>query len=244
MTITRMSCWRGIGNERFAAQDAAGTGRPGRGIRSWVVGTGGKEPHTFTLGSLPNTETRDNTMHGVLKLTLHGAVPGRPYGWYEWRFVNDGVSGSTFTDSGSADCVGPPRPAAIPLPQAVADRVAPKLSKLRLSRKRFRVGRGATARSAAVRRGTVIGYTLSEPASATLRIERRKLVRKGGKRVRRYRKAGTLKRKGQAGRRRVKFSGRIGKRALKPGLYRLTITVKDSAGNAGRPRRLFFRVVR
>ena len=51
---------------------------------------------------------RDNTSHGVLKLTLHGPSPGHPRGWYEWAFVGDGQSASTFTDSGAGDCVGPP----------------------------------------------------------------------------------------------------------------------------------------
>lgn len=225
--------------ERFAAQDSAGTARPGRGLRSWVVGTGGKEPHTFTLGSLPNAEKRDNTTHGVLKLTLHGPGTGHPYGWYEWQFINDGMSGSTFSDTGSGDCVGPPRPAPVPL-RAVADRVAPRLSRPRLSRKRFRVGRGATARSAAVPRGTVIGYTLSEPATTSLRIDRRRRVR--GRT--RYRRAGTLKRKGKAGRRRVKFSGRIGRKRLAPGVYRVVLTARDTAGNLGKPRKLLFRIVR
>jgi hypothetical protein len=41
----------------------------------------------------------------------------------------------------------------------------------------------------------------------------------------------------------VRFSGRIGRKALKPGRYRLTLRARDAAGNTGRARRLYFRVV-
>jgi hypothetical protein len=41
-----------------------------------------------------------------------------------------------------------------------------------------------------------------------------------------------------------KFSGKIGRRALKPGRYRATLTATDAAGNVSAPRRLRFRVVR
>ena len=137
-----------------------------------------------------------------------------------------------------------PPPPAKPATAAVRDTLAPRLTRPRLSRKRFRVGLAATPRVAAARRGTVIGYTLSEAATTRFRIERRRIVRRGGRRVKRYRRAGTLRRTGKAGRRRVRFSGRIGRKRLRPGIYRLTITVRDTAGNAGRPRRLLFRIVK
>jgi len=236
--------------ERFAQQDPLGVPAPGRGVRSWIVGTGGHSLFEFLDPKLPTTEVRDNTSYGVLKLSLHGPGPGHPKGWYEWQFVGDGQSGSTFADSGSADCVEPPDPpvttatTAKPTPRAVADRLAPELSKPRLSRKRFRVGRGSTARSAALPHGTVIGYTLSEPATTSLRIERRRVVRRKGRKVTRYRKAVTLKRAGKAGGRRVKFSGRVGRKRLAPGVYRVVLTPRDTAGNLGKPRKLLFRIVR
>lgn len=237
--------------ERMAPQDPDGVPRPGRGIREWVVGTGGEILHTFPQPAVPPkpaSEVRDNSTFGVLELTLHGPASGHPRGWYQWRFVGDGASGSAFADSGSGDCVGPPVVAssggAAPGGAAApADKVAPTLRSARLSRKRFRVGRGPTARVAAVPRGTVIGYTLSEPARASLAIDRARVTRHGGRRVVRYHRAGTLKRAGRAGRRRVRFSGRIGRKALKPGRYRLTIVATDAAGNRGKPRRLSFRVV-
>jgi hypothetical protein len=42
----------------------------------------------------------------------------------------------------------------------------------------------------------------------------------------------------------LKFSGRIGRRALRPGSYRATITATDAAGNKSRPKTLSFKIVR
>jgi hypothetical protein len=79
--------------ERFAPMNATGQADP-LGLREFVVGTGGRDLYDFgTL--LPNSEVHDDTSFGVLKLTL------RPTG-YDWQFIP--AAGSTFTDSGSADC--------------------------------------------------------------------------------------------------------------------------------------------
>jgi hypothetical protein len=87
----------------------------------------------------------------------------------------------------------------------------------------------------------VISFRLSEAARVSVRIERRLKNRRG---KRRYRRAGTFTRRSRAGANRIRFSGRIGRRKLKPGSYRLTLTPTDAAGNRGKPRRLSFRVVR
>ena len=82
--------------ERFAPQDANGMADPERGIREFVVGTGGPTVHGF--GTIqPNSEVRNSNTSGVLKLTLH---PTR----YDWEFVP--VAGKTFTDTGSGQCHG------------------------------------------------------------------------------------------------------------------------------------------
>lgn len=79
--------------ERFAPLDA--TGRPDpRGMRSFVVGTGGRSLYPFRTVAV-GSEVRRNDTYGVLKLTL-GA------GRYEWEFLP--VAGRTFTDRGSGDC--------------------------------------------------------------------------------------------------------------------------------------------
>ena len=80
--------------ERFAPQTPAGAADPARGIREFVVGTGGRSHYAITTVQ-PNSEAHNDTTYGVLKLTLH------PSG-YEWRFVPE--AGKTFTDSGSGAC--------------------------------------------------------------------------------------------------------------------------------------------
>jgi hypothetical protein len=80
--------------ERFAPQDPNGGRDLARGIRQFVVGTGGRNFHP--LGSpRPNSEVRNNTTFGVLMLTLRGAS-------YGWQFVPE--AGRTFRDSGSQAC--------------------------------------------------------------------------------------------------------------------------------------------
>jgi hypothetical protein len=71
--------------ERFA---------PIGGIRSFVVGTGGRS-HYPVLHRLPGSQIVDTHTYGVLRLTLGD-------GGYGWRFVP--VAGSRFTDSGSGRC--------------------------------------------------------------------------------------------------------------------------------------------
>ena len=80
--------------ERFAPQDPDGKADPERGIREFVVGTGGKS-HYAIVDPIANSEIHNDDTYGVLKLTLH------PEG-YDWRFVP--VEGARFTDSGSARC--------------------------------------------------------------------------------------------------------------------------------------------
>ncbi|HEX6768803.1 MAG TPA: hypothetical protein VF208_05575 [Candidatus Binatia bacterium] len=82
--------------ERFAPQDAEGRADP-KGIRQFVVGTGGAKLYEFGPARL-NSEARNGTDHGVLKLTLH------PRG-YDWEFVP--VGGGKFRDSGSGRCLAP-----------------------------------------------------------------------------------------------------------------------------------------
>ena len=73
--------------ERFA---------PFEGIRSFVVGTGGRShyPALWRL-SRPKSVALNSSTYGVLRLTLRAEG-------YDWRFVP--VAGWTFTDSGSSAC--------------------------------------------------------------------------------------------------------------------------------------------
>jgi calcineurin-like phosphoesterase family protein len=80
--------------ERFAPQNPQGRADTSRGIREFVVGTGGKELRPFRT-IRPNSQVRNATTHGVLKLTLNPTS-------YDWKFVP--VAGTSFTDSGSTSC--------------------------------------------------------------------------------------------------------------------------------------------
>ncbi|HUG48962.1 MAG TPA: metallophosphoesterase [Candidatus Limnocylindria bacterium] len=80
--------------ERLARLNAAGNRNSTRGIRHFVVGTGGAPLYQFTRPPSAATIVRDNSTHGVLKVTLRVNA-------YDWEFM--GTSGS-FTDSGSDRC--------------------------------------------------------------------------------------------------------------------------------------------
>ena len=80
--------------ERFAPQRPDGTADAATGIRELVVGTGGGGLRSFST-IRANSQARKAGVLGVLKLELKTTG-------YTWRFVP--VSGSTWTDSGSASC--------------------------------------------------------------------------------------------------------------------------------------------
>jgi hypothetical protein len=79
--------------ERFAKQKPSGA-RAADGIREFVVGTGGDERRPFA-NIKANSQVRNATTFGVLKLTLHATS-------FDWKFVPQ--AGKTFTDSGSGAC--------------------------------------------------------------------------------------------------------------------------------------------
>jgi invasin-like protein/Big-like domain-containing protein/calcineurin-like phosphoesterase family protein len=81
--------------ERFAPQTPAGAADPTGGIRQFTVGTGGSSLYSFDPTPAANSEARNSTAHGVLKLTLHSTG-------YEFEFVP--IAGQTFTDSGRGSC--------------------------------------------------------------------------------------------------------------------------------------------
>jgi hypothetical protein len=80
--------------ERFAPQDPQGTLDDTRGIRQFVVGTGGANHYRFETVR-PNSEVRNADTFGVLVLTLGTER-------YDWRFVPE--PGKEFTDAGTGEC--------------------------------------------------------------------------------------------------------------------------------------------
>lgn len=80
--------------ERFAPQSDQGKPDPERGIRQFVVGTGGGKLESLGRPA-PNSEVRQPNVHGVLKLTLSADA-------YAWEFVP--IAGQTFHDAGNGRC--------------------------------------------------------------------------------------------------------------------------------------------
>jgi 3',5'-cyclic AMP phosphodiesterase CpdA len=80
--------------ERFAPQNPNGVADPARGVRQFVVGTGGAELYKFGP-PVPNSEVRIEGTHGVLRLTLGASG-------YSWQFLPVGGGGAR--DSGSDSC--------------------------------------------------------------------------------------------------------------------------------------------
>ena len=80
--------------ERFAPQTPTGGLDFARGIRQFVVGTGGSSLHPLGPPTA-HSVSRNGSAFGVLKLTLRASG-------YDWRFVPE--AGRSFTDAGSAGC--------------------------------------------------------------------------------------------------------------------------------------------
>jgi hypothetical protein len=80
--------------ERFAPQSPSGKADAVTGIREFVVGTGGASLRSFST-IRANSQVRNSSTHGVLKLTL--SVTG-----YTWQFIP--IAGQTFKDSGTGTC--------------------------------------------------------------------------------------------------------------------------------------------
>jgi hypothetical protein len=79
--------------ERFGPQDAAGRADTARGLRSFVVGTGGASLYAFAT-IRANSEARVAGQFGVVRLTLHNDR-------FHWDFID--TAGAT-RDSGDAPC--------------------------------------------------------------------------------------------------------------------------------------------
>ena len=158
-------------------------------------------------------------------------------------------------DMGAFEFQPPAPPPPPPPPNA-----APGLTKVSMTNSVFApmAARAATAgRARKVKRGTTFRYVLSEAATVSITIERRASGRRAGKRCvkptrrnakhrkcRRWVRMGRLRAVEQAGRQSTPFTGRFGKRALKPGRYRARISAKDVLGARSTERRLAFRIVR
>jgi hypothetical protein len=154
--------------------------------------------------------------------TLTGLTPGTTY---HYRLVASTSSGTVPGADGSFTTQS------LPL-------LAPVLSAVKQSRRVWRVDRRhktpAVARTVA--KGTTFSYTLSSDATVTFTIQRARPHKK-------FKTAMRLRRTVHAGANRTRFTGRVGRKVLKPGRYRVVIRAKNTAGSS-KAATLTFRVVR
>jgi DNA-binding beta-propeller fold protein YncE len=136
----------------------------------------------------------------------------------------------------------------------------PTLSALAESNSTFAVARSATPltgmAAAGHHKGTTFSFRLDQPATVKIAIRGRATGRRVGHRCRpnrptlRHKKRctrtitlGTFTRSAHAGFNKVAFSGRIGRRALKPGRYSAVFTATNTVGSSP-ARSLRFKIVR
>jgi hypothetical protein len=81
--------------ERFAPQDPDGREDRERGIRQFVVGTGGAPSYRLRNKPVRNSEALSNNVRGVLRLVFHDDG-------YEWEFVP--IPGRRYEDRGRGEC--------------------------------------------------------------------------------------------------------------------------------------------
>ena len=83
---------------RYAQQNPNSQVDTQKGVRSFIVGTGGRSHSTLASPTLPNLQASNDTTFGVLKLTLHPSS-------YDWQYVQAYPEVSNqYTDLGSTDC--------------------------------------------------------------------------------------------------------------------------------------------
>jgi hypothetical protein len=193
--------------------------------------------------------------------TATGASAAHAYasaGTYTATVTATDAVGNVATQSGAVQVLAPSGTG------GGAGGVAPTLSAVSLTHRRFHVGSAPTAVSARRRHraapvGTTFRFTLNRAASVRIAFARQARGLRSGRRCvrpsRRLRRSGArrctrrvavrpaLTRASRAGANSVPFSGRIGQRALAPGRYVATLTATADA-RAGAPSTLRFRVVR
>jgi len=139
------------------------------------------------------------------------------------------------------------------------DTTAPVIRGLTIRPHRFAVTRGARRRghTRGAHRGATVTYTVSEPARVTFAVQAITTGRKKGTscvkataRLRHARRCvlvlpkGTLTQGAHGGSNQLSFSGRMGRRSLPPGHYRLTVTAADPAGNLSAVKTVTFTIVK
>ena len=207
-----------------------------------------------TFGGLGPQIELSNPAFGALQSALDSSAGSGTFA--AAAFVQQSGNDAT-TNRLVAAVVDLPQPPGGGNPPPPDDVTAPDVTGLALSRTRFRLG-SALPSVAAVKTGTVIRFSITEAATVTLRFRRVLPGRRVGGRCRKPTRLnrsrrrctrlvlvrGSVSRPVQPGARRIRFAGRLSRRArLKPGRYRMTLTARDAAGNVSAPDRTRFRLL-
>jgi hypothetical protein len=152
----------------------------------------------------------------------------------------------------STTCPGGPAATA-----TVALDTLPVLGPLSLKNRRFAVASAQRRRAKRVKRGTRFRYALSEAAGVRFTIERRLVGRRVGGKCRprtrrnrgrprcvRFKRMHAFTAAGRAGANSTRFSGKVRRRRLPAGRYRVTAVATDPAGGRSLARTAAFRIVR
>lgn len=197
---------------------------------------------------------------------LNGAINLAPTPDGRHLFVT--VYDSKLLDSFAIEQAPPVAPGVVPSPgpgpgpaPAPDDTTTPALTRFKLSRSTFAAapkgGSVAARKRARIKRGTTVGFTLSEPATVTFTVERRTAGRKVKRHCVAVRKRnrdrpsckryvtakGSFKVAGKGGPNSIGFTGRLRGHKLAPGSYRLVARARDAAGNPSRTQRVAFTIV-
>jgi hypothetical protein len=133
------------------------------------------------------------------------------------------------TQPGGPSTSGDSQPAAAGTPLSI--------SGLTVSPSRFAVaGTGPKSRRSRTPHGTRFRFQLSTSADVRIVIQRRG-------RGHRFHKVGSLTRHAAAGLDTIRFSGRLGRKALRPGRYSAMVTATDAAGHRTGTQRVTFTIV-
>jgi hypothetical protein len=114
--------------------------------------------------------------------------------------------------------------------------VAPLVTGLRLSPSSFHARPAKPSSSGKrVRSGSKLSFTLSQPAAVTVTVQRAK--------GRKWIRVGSFTLKRGAGTTKVTFDGRVARKALRRGSYRMRVVARNQAGLTSKPALVKFRIV-
>jgi acid phosphatase type 7 len=82
---------------RYAQQNPESKLDTARGMRAFIVGTGGKSHSTLASPRLPNFQAGNDTTFGVLRLDLGASS-------YDWKYVQAYPASPVFSDTGTTTC--------------------------------------------------------------------------------------------------------------------------------------------